>query len=97
MLIIQLFSLQGMTKLCQLFLFCSMNSSNYASSLSSYYPKQSKSEKKKKSSLRTATVCYPGEGNGNPLEHLALGSPRDRAAWRGIVRGVAKSWTRLND
>ena len=50
MLIIQLFSLQGITHLCQLFLFRSMNSSNYASSLSSYYPKQSKSEEKKKKS-----------------------------------------------
>ena len=49
MLIIQLFSLQGITHLCQLFLFRSMNSSNYASSLSSYYPKQSKSGEKKKS------------------------------------------------
>ena len=98
MLIIQLFSLQGITHLCQLFLFRSMNSSNYTSSLSSYYPKQSKSEeKKKKSSLRTATVCYPGEGNGNPLQHLGLGSPTDRGAWQGIVRGVAKSRTRLSD
>lgn len=43
-LIIQLFSLQGIIHLCQLVLFCSMNSSNFTSSLSSYYPKQSKSK-----------------------------------------------------
>ena len=55
MLIIQLFSLQGITHLCQLVLFCSMNSRNYTSSLSTYYPKQSKS---KKSCLLTAVVCY---------------------------------------
>lgn len=53
-LIIQLFSLQGI-HLCQLVLFCSMNSSNFTSSLSSYYPKQSKS---KKSCLLTAVLCY---------------------------------------
>ena len=55
MLIIQLFSLQGITHLCQLFLFRSMNSSNYASSLSSYYPKQSKSGEKKKVQF---TYCH---------------------------------------
>lgn len=53
-LIIQLFSLQGIIHLCQLVLCCSMNSSNFTSSLSSYYPKQSKSKipvwKKKKKS-----------------------------------------------
>ena len=39
----------------------------------------------------------PGEGNGNPLQYSQLGNPMDRGAWRATVRGVAKSWTRLND
>ena len=36
-----------------------------------------------------------GEGNGNPLQYPCLGNPMDRGAWRAIVHGVAKSWTRL--
>jgi len=38
----------------------------------------------------------PEVGNGNPLQHSCLGNPMDRGAWRTIVHGVAKSWTRLN-
>ena len=38
----------------------------------------------------------PEVGNGNPLQHSCLGNPMDRGAWRPIVHGVAKSWTRLN-
>ena len=37
----------------------------------------------------------PGEGNGNPLQYSCLDNPMDRGAWRAIVHGVAKSWTRL--
>ena len=39
----------------------------------------------------------PGEGNGYPLQFSGLGSPMGRRAWRAIVHGVAKSWTRLSD
>ena len=39
----------------------------------------------------------PGEGNRNPLQYSCLGHPMDRGAWRAIVYGVAKSWTRLSD
>ena len=37
----------------------------------------------------------PGEGNGNPLQCFCLGNPMDRGAWRGTVRRVTKSWSRL--
>ena len=36
----------------------------------------------------------PGEGNGNPLQYSCLENPMDGGAWRVIVHGVAKSWTR---
>ena len=39
----------------------------------------------------------PGEGNGNPLQYSCLENPMDGGAWRAIVHGVAKSWTRLSD
>ena len=39
----------------------------------------------------------PGEGHGNPLQYLCLENPMDRGAWQGIVHGVSKSRTRLND
>ena len=38
----------------------------------------------------------PGEGNGNPLPYSYLESSMDRGAWRAIVHGVTKSWTRLS-
>ena len=38
----------------------------------------------------------PGEENGNPFQHSGLENPMDRRAWRAIVQGVAKSWTRLS-
>ena len=37
----------------------------------------------------------PGEGLGNPLQYSCPENPMDRGAWRAIVNGVAKSWTRL--
>ena len=40
---------------------------------------------------------FPGEGNGNPLQYFCLGSPIDGGAWWAVVRGVAKSRTRLSD
>ena len=40
---------------------------------------------------------FPGVGNGNALQYSCLENPRDRDAWRAIVHGVAKSWTRLSD
>ena len=38
-----------------------------------------------------------GEGNGNPLQYSCLENPMDREAWWAIVRGIAKSRTRLSD
>ena len=38
-----------------------------------------------------------GGGNSNPLQYSWLGHPMDRGAWWAIVRGVAKSPTRLSD
>ena len=37
----------------------------------------------------------PGEGNGSPLQYSCLENPTEREAWRAIVRGAAKSRTRL--
>ena len=39
----------------------------------------------------------PGKGNGKPLQYSCLENPMDRGAWRAIVRGVAKSQTRLRN
>ena len=33
----------------------------------------------------------------NPLQYSFLENSMDREAWRAIVHGVAKSWTRLSD
>ena len=38
----------------------------------------------------------PGEWHGYPLQYSCLENPMDRGAWRAIVHGVAKSWTRLS-
>ena len=40
---------------------------------------------------------FPGEGNGNPLQHSSLENPMDGGAWWATVHGVAKSQTRLSD
>ena len=34
--------------------------------------------------------------NGNPLQYSCLENSMDRGAWRAIVHGIAKSWTRLS-
>ena len=39
----------------------------------------------------------PGGGNGNPFQYSCLENPRDREAWRTIVREIAKSWTEFSD
>ena len=39
----------------------------------------------------------PGGEDGHPLQYSCLGNPTDRGAWWAIVRGVAKSWTRLSE
>ena len=39
---------------------------------------------------------YPKEGNGYPLHSSCLGNPMDRGAWRDIVHGTTKNWTRLS-
>ena len=33
---------------------------------------------------------YPGEGNGNPLQHSCLENPMDREAWKAIVHEAAR-------
>ena len=38
---------------------------------------------------------YPGEGNGNSLQHSCLENPMDRGAWWAAVHGVEKSRTQL--
>ena len=40
---------------------------------------------------------YPGEANGNPLQHPCLENPMDRGAWWAAVHGVAKSRARLSN
>ena len=35
---------------------------------------------------------FPGEGNGNPLQHSCLENPSERGTWESTVHGVAKSW-----
>ena len=37
------------------------------------------------------------EGNGTPFQYSCLENPMDRGAWWAVVRGVAKSQTRLSD
>ena len=37
--------------------------------------------------------CFPGEGNGYPLQYSCPGNPMDRGAWRATVHRVTKSWT----
>ena len=39
----------------------------------------------------------PGEGNGNPLQYFCLENSMDRGGWWAIVRGVARSRTRLSN
>ena len=40
---------------------------------------------------------YPGEGNGNPLQHPCLENPMDTGAWQATVHGVTKNQTRLSN
>ena len=40
--------------------------------------------------LITGLGRFPGEGNGNPLQHSYLGNPIERGAWQATVHGVAK-------
>ena len=37
-----------------------------------------------------------GEGNGNPLQYSCLENFMDRGTWWAMVRGIAKSRTRLS-
>ena len=37
----------------------------------------------------------PGGGHGNSLQYSWLENPRDGGAWRAMVHGVIKSWTKL--
>ena len=36
---------------------------------------------------------FPGEGNGNPLQHSCLENSMERGAWRATVHRVAESDT----
>ena len=38
----------------------------------------------------------PGEGNGNLLKYSCRGKSMGRGPWQVKVRGVTKSWTRVN-
>ena len=40
--------------------------------------------------------CFPGGGNGNPLQYAFLEIPMDRGAWRAADHRVAQSRTRLS-
>ena len=40
---------------------------------------------------------FPGEGNGNPLQHSCLETSMDRGAWQAIAHWIAKSWIWLSD
>ena len=33
---------------------------------------------------------FPGEANGDPLQHSFLENPMDRGAWQAIVHGVVR-------
>ena len=45
----------------------------------------------------TGSGRFPGEGNGNPVQHSCLENSMDREAWRATVHGFAKSRTRLSN
>ena len=45
----------------------------------------------------TGSGRFPGEGNGNPLQHSCLENSMDRGAWWYTVHGVAKSWKQLSN
>ena len=38
---------------------------------------------------------FPGEGNGNPLQHSCLKNLMDRGAWQATIHQIAKSWTEV--
>ena len=40
---------------------------------------------------------FPGEGNGNLLQHSCQGDPMDRGVWQATAHGVAKRWTQLSN
>ena len=42
--------------------------------------------------LITGLRRFPGEGNGNPLQHSCLENPMGRGAWQAPVHRVAKNW-----
>ena len=42
------------------------------------------------------SVRSPIGGHGNPLQYSYLGNSMDGEAWQAMVRGVAKSRTRLS-
>ena len=40
---------------------------------------------------------FPGEWNGNPLQHSYLENPMDRGAWQFTIHGVAENQTQLSN
>ena len=40
--------------------------------------------------LNGSTICYLGEGNGNPPQYSCRENSMDRGAWWATVHGVAK-------
>ena len=49
------------------------------------------------SSLIPGSGRSPGGGNGNPFQYSCLENSMDKGAWKGTVRGVAKSGTQLSN
>ena len=47
--------------------------------------------------LRPTHHCFPGGGNGNPLQYSYWDNSMDRGAWWAIVHEAAKSRTQLSN
>ena len=47
--------------------------------------------------IKEQTQALIGGRNGNPFQYSCLENPMDGGAWKPVVHGFAKSWTRLND
>ena len=45
----------------------------------------------------TGSGRFPGEGNGNPVQHSCLENSMDRGAWWATVYGVTEGQTRLSN
>ena len=45
--------------------------------------------------IYTQCECFPGVGNGYPLQYSCLENPMDRGAWQTRL-WIIKSWTQLS-